>query len=189
MTQIHASEFNFKNSSKPIRISSTNPFFHTIGKEIKKKVGERKKRLKGIRGIPSRFSKTQPPLSWSWREIREGVPLETILQVNWLQPCYVLLDICHPYLLAASPTISLVYPGIVDQFTVRDLSALCSFPNAYRRKIVCRANGTWSGYLGGTARPLYQYEGKSRAKPGLYPKDVRKKDPMASSHNLEVLDR
>lgn len=52
-----------------------------------------------------------------------------------------------------------------------------------------RANGTWSGYLGGTARPLYQYEGKSRAKPGLYPKDVRKKDPMASSHNLEVLDR
>lgn len=62
MTQIHASEFNFKNSSKPIRISSTNPFFHTIGKEIKKKVGERKKRLKGIRGIPSRFSKTQLPL-------------------------------------------------------------------------------------------------------------------------------
>lgn len=59
MTQIHASEFNFKNSSKPIRISSTNPFFHTIGKEIKKKVGERKKRLKGI---PSRFSKTQLPL-------------------------------------------------------------------------------------------------------------------------------
>lgn len=33
-----------------------------IGKEIKKKVGERKKRLKGIRRIPSRFSKTQLPL-------------------------------------------------------------------------------------------------------------------------------
>lgn len=185
MTQIHASEFNFKNSSKPIRISSTNPFFHTIGKEIKKKLEKERESDEFHHDSP----RPNSPLSWSWREIREGVPLETILQVNWLQPCYVLLDICHPYLLAASPTISLVYPGIVDQFTVRDLSALCSFPNAYRRKIVCRANGTWSGYLGGTARPLYQYEGKSRAKPGLYPKDVRKKDPMASSHNLEVLDR
>lgn len=85
-----------------------------IGKTGKKFGKERNERLKGIQGIPSRFSKTQPPplrLSWSWREIREGVPLETILQVNWLQPCYVLLDICHPYLLAASPTISLVYPG------------------------------------------------------------------------------
>ncbi|OAD59782.1 Disintegrin and metalloproteinase domain-containing protein 10 [Eufriesea mexicana] len=54
-----------------------------------------------------------------------------------------------------------------------------------------RTNRTWSGYLGDTMRPLYQHlnEGKSRAKPGFYPKDVRKKDPMASSHNLELLDR
>ncbi|KZC07718.1 Disintegrin and metalloproteinase domain-containing protein 10 [Dufourea novaeangliae] len=54
-----------------------------------------------------------------------------------------------------------------------------------------RTNRTWSGYLGDTMRPLYQHqnEGKSRAKPGFYPKDARKKDPMASSHNLELLDR
>lgn len=75
----------------------------------KKLEKERNERLKGnsitiLQDLSSR-------LSWNWREIREGVPLETILQVNWLQPCYVLLDICHPYLPAASPTISLVYPG------------------------------------------------------------------------------
>ncbi|XP_033353105.1 disintegrin and metalloproteinase domain-containing protein 10-like [Bombus vosnesenskii] len=54
-----------------------------------------------------------------------------------------------------------------------------------------RTNRTWSGYLGDTMRPLYQHlnEGNSRAKPGFYPKDVRKKDPTASSHNLELLDR
>ncbi|XP_076294427.1 disintegrin and metalloproteinase domain-containing protein 10 [Lasioglossum baleicum] len=54
-----------------------------------------------------------------------------------------------------------------------------------------RTNRTWSGYLGDTMRPLYQHqdEGKSRPKPGFYPKDARKKDPMASSHNLELLDR
>ncbi|XP_043509413.1 disintegrin and metalloproteinase domain-containing protein 10-like isoform X2 [Frieseomelitta varia] len=54
-----------------------------------------------------------------------------------------------------------------------------------------RTNRTWSGYLGDTMRPLYQHlnEGNSRAKPGFYPKDVRKKDPLASSHNLELLDR
>lgn len=73
-----------------------------------------------------------------------------------------------------------------EGFARRSSSAL--FRTLKRRKIVCRTtNGTWSGYLG--ERPLYQYEGKPRAKPGLYPKDVRKKDPMASSHNLEVLDR
>ncbi|XP_053986021.1 disintegrin and metalloproteinase domain-containing protein 10-like [Hylaeus anthracinus] len=54
-----------------------------------------------------------------------------------------------------------------------------------------RTNRTWSGYLGDTMRPLYQHqnEGNSRAKPGFYPKDARKKDPTASSHNLELLDR
>ncbi|CAK9800445.1 Disintegrin and metalloproteinase domain-containing protein 10 [Anthophora quadrimaculata] len=54
-----------------------------------------------------------------------------------------------------------------------------------------RTNSTWSGYLGDTMRPLYQHlnEVKSHAKPGFYPKDARKKDPMASSHNLELLDR
>ncbi|XP_076221572.1 disintegrin and metalloproteinase domain-containing protein 10 [Nomia melanderi] len=54
-----------------------------------------------------------------------------------------------------------------------------------------RTNRTWSGYLGDTMRPLYQHqnEGKSRPKPGFYPQDARKKDPMASSHNLELLDR
>ncbi|XP_076396323.1 disintegrin and metalloproteinase domain-containing protein 10 isoform X3 [Megachile rotundata] len=54
-----------------------------------------------------------------------------------------------------------------------------------------RTNRTWSGYLGDTMRPFYQHlnEGKSRAKPGFYPKDARKKDPMASSHNLELLDK
>ncbi|XP_076249843.1 disintegrin and metalloproteinase domain-containing protein 10 [Calliopsis andreniformis] len=54
-----------------------------------------------------------------------------------------------------------------------------------------RTNRTWSGYLGDTMRQLYQHqsEGNSRAKPGFYPKDARKKNPMASSHNLELLDR
>ncbi|CAL7939204.1 unnamed protein product [Xylocopa violacea] len=54
-----------------------------------------------------------------------------------------------------------------------------------------RTNRTWSGYLGDTMRPLHQHlnDGKSRAKPGFYPKDARKKDPTASSHNLELLDR
>ncbi|KAI4491404.1 hypothetical protein M0804_002796 [Polistes exclamans] len=49
-----------------------------------------------------------------------------------------------------------------------------------------------NGYLlaGGTMRPFYQHvnEGTNRAKPGFYPMDARKKDPMASSHNLELLD-
>ncbi|XP_017885545.1 disintegrin and metalloproteinase domain-containing protein 10-like [Ceratina calcarata] len=55
-----------------------------------------------------------------------------------------------------------------------------------------RTNRTWSGYLGDTMRPLYQHldEGKSDVpKPGFYPKDARKKEPLASSHNLELLDR
>ncbi|XP_076544396.1 disintegrin and metalloproteinase domain-containing protein 10 isoform X2 [Osmia lignaria lignaria] len=55
-----------------------------------------------------------------------------------------------------------------------------------------RTNRTSSGYLGDKMRPFYQQhlnEGKSRAKPGFYPKDARKKDPMASSHNLEMLDK
>ncbi|XP_024937551.1 disintegrin and metalloproteinase domain-containing protein 10 isoform X12 [Cephus cinctus] len=40
-------------------------------------------------------------------------------------------------------------------------------------------------------QPLYQNikDGGSDAKPGFYPKDARKKDPTASSHNLELLDR
>ncbi|KAI4501922.1 hypothetical protein M0802_003257 [Mischocyttarus mexicanus] len=50
-----------------------------------------------------------------------------------------------------------------------------------------------NGYLlaGGTMRPFYQHvnEGTNRAKPGFYPMDARKKDPMASSHNLELLDK
>ncbi|XP_043250301.1 disintegrin and metalloproteinase domain-containing protein 10-like [Colletes gigas] len=54
-----------------------------------------------------------------------------------------------------------------------------------------RTNKTWSGYLGDTMLPVYQShnEGNARAKPGFYPKDARKKDPTASSHNLELLDR
>ncbi|KAK2575767.1 hypothetical protein KPH14_007153 [Odynerus spinipes] len=53
-------------------------------------------------------------------------------------------------------------------------------------------NGTSeNGYLDGTMRPLYQHvnERRNRAKPGFYPMDARKKDPMASSHNLELLDK
>ncbi|XP_035731065.1 disintegrin and metalloproteinase domain-containing protein 10-like [Vespa mandarinia] len=50
-----------------------------------------------------------------------------------------------------------------------------------------------NGYIlaGGTMRPFYQHvnEGTNRAKPGFYPMDARKKDPMASSHNLELLDK
>ncbi|KAL2746449.1 disintegrin and metalloproteinase domain-containing protein 10-like [Vespula maculifrons] len=50
-----------------------------------------------------------------------------------------------------------------------------------------------NGYIlaGGTMRPFYQHvnEGTDRAKPGFYPMDARKKDPMASSHNLELLDK
>lgn len=83
--------------------------------------------------------------------------------------------------------------GGVDQFSMRDSLWLCAvvFQTLTAGKIVCRTNRTWSGYLGDTMRPLYQHlnEGNSRAKPGFYPKDVRKKDPLASSHNLELLDR
>ncbi|KAK1130395.1 hypothetical protein K0M31_018527 [Melipona bicolor] len=86
-----------------------------------------------------------------------------------------------------------VQGGGVDQFGMRDSLWLCAvvFQTLTAGKIVCRTNRTWSGYLGDTMRPLYQHlnEGNSRAKPGFYPKDVRKKDPLASSHNLELLDR
>lgn len=166
-----------------------------IGKTGKKFGKERNERLKGIQGIPSRFSKTQPsprPLVLELARDSGRSPAgndppsklaSTLLRITRhmspLSPRRIPDDFSR-----------LSRANGVDQFTMRDSpAALCSFPNAYRRKIVCRTNGTWSGYLGGTARPLYQYEGKSRAKPGLYPKDVRKKDPMASSHNLEVLDR
>ncbi|KAG7191160.1 hypothetical protein KM043_007181 [Ampulex compressa] len=74
---------------------------------------------------------------------------------------------------------------------MKDSLERLGFPDTYRRKIVHRTNRTGSGYLGDTMRPLYQHlnEERDRAKPGFYPKDARRKDPTASSHNLELLDK
>ncbi|XP_046475650.1 disintegrin and metalloproteinase domain-containing protein 10 isoform X1 [Neodiprion pinetum] len=46
-------------------------------------------------------------------------------------------------------------------------------------------------YQPNTSQPIYQHlnDGKSHAKPGFYPKDARRKQPTASSHNLELLDK
>ncbi|XP_020711523.2 disintegrin and metalloproteinase domain-containing protein 10-like [Athalia rosae] len=48
-----------------------------------------------------------------------------------------------------------------------------------------------SPYQPNTSQPIYQHlnDGKSHAKPGFYPKDARRKNPTASSHNLELLDK